>query len=104
MVLQEKDTKEEKDMGGEEKVEVGNPGWDKSRYLPMPVIVVMLAFSQVLEPVLGKVLAVAEHAIHFTFRLKCNFIIVIILYKFVFWSKNHCLLLPVMRATRRRQF
>ena len=47
----------------------------------MPVIVfnvVMLAFSQVLEPVLGKVLAVAEHAIHFTFRLKCNFIRVII--------------------------
>ena len=54
----------------------------------MPVIVfnvVMLAFSQVLEPVLGKVLAVAEHAIHFTFRLKCNFISVIILYKFVFF-------------------
>ena len=53
----------------------------------MPVIafnVVMLAFSQVLEPVLGKVLAVAEHAIHFTFRLKCNIIRVIMLYKFVF--------------------
>ena len=53
----------------------------------MPVIVfnvVMLAFSQVLEPVLGKVLAVAEHAIHFTFRLKYNFIRVIILYKLVF--------------------
>ena len=54
----------------------------------MPVIafnVVMLAFSQVLEPVLGKVLAVAEHAIHFTFRLKCNFIRVIILQKIVFF-------------------
>merc|ERR1719507_1119701 len=58
MVLQA--STEEGSMGGEEKVvqEAGHPGWDKS--------------SQVLEPVAGKVLAVAEHAIHFTFSHEGN--------------------------------